>query len=1455
MIKKISFAFARVLKFFLLGVLSLWLVLLLPPVQTRLAQVVTNELNKTYNVDIQVKRVNFSLFGNIILHDILIQDYKKKELISAKKIETSILDYRKLIKGDLYFGNIYGEGLFLNMVTYKGDKLSNLDIFIEHFSDKNDTISSEPFVMKAQAIFLKESKFKASDYNYSSPVLVEINQIYTHITDFFVDDSDVYLKSKSSSLVIDNYLKINELATDFAYLDSKGKIQMQKTLVKTPSSSIKGDVTFFAQNGSFANFLKKVQINADFQKSDIGTNDINLFYNGFSSNKSISFKGKMKGSLSDFFLKKAKISYQNTAFLGDVTFENLFEKEPVKISVDANYFTSIYSDLVGLMPIDLGENLPSELENFGFFTLEGSVFYTPSELVLAMQTNSQLGNFWLEGTLLHPTDIQNAQYKASIKTDNLDIGKVLKNNELAVVSSEISVAGTGLTLQNLNDFSVKAKAQNLQYKGYSFKNITLQTGVNHRILQGMAQVDDSHLKAVLESSVDFSEKEYAYEANLKIKEVDFQKIGWVKDSISQLKGNIQLYGKGNSLDDISGKIRVKELKYKNEKEVFDFQDFNVNIHFNERKERIIEINSPDIVSGKIIGKYHFKQLPELLQNSVGKIYANYRSFEIQSGQYLFFDMHLNNKVIAVFMPEISLAENTILKGKITGDEGEFKLHFKSPQIKVFNNTMKNIDLAIDTKNPLYNTFFQIEKIENNFYSVSDFNLINTKVKDTLLFRTEFKGGKENKDSFQLNFYHTIDKNRASVVGLNTSKILFKNKEWVINKQKDENQLVINRKLDSVSIKNVKIQHKNQGITFGGYWTENQHKNMHLVFDKVQLFDVIPEIEGMVLEGALNGRLSLIQQQNKYFPSSDLVVEKFSLNGYSLGDLEMGIEGNEDLTNFKVNTQFINEKQESFRTIGDISIKEKGTFVDLDVNLKKLNLLPFNPLLEGVFENLRGNITGSAHILGKINNPKVEGIFNFEKAGLLLSYLNVDVDISPEASLVLQGNSFYFTDAYLTDTAYKTKALLTGKIFHKNLTDWFLDLNLDTQNKRFLALNTKATDNELFYGTGFINGTAKVTGPVENLAISVRASTGEGTKFKIPLTETKTLGDDSFIHFVSKKKNEKKSAEPKNIEGIEMNFDLDILPSAEIEIIIDPKTGSNLIGRGVGTVLLEVNTNGKFNMWGDFITSSGEYNFKYEGIIDRKFKVLPGGSILWNGDPMSAELENLKAVYSLYANPSILLENSQFNRKIQTQVMVNLEGNLAHPQTRFDIVFPDANQSLVSELNYRLEDSDKKQLQAFALLLQGNFLSDVTAGEKVVSYNVVEAATGIFNQLLSDKEDKLNLGISYEAGGVNPNEISTTDRLGITVSTQITDRLFFNGKLGIPLGGVSQTAIAGDFEFQFLLTKDGNLSVKIFNRENEIQQYLLEKIGYTQGIGLSYKVDFQTFKELVQTLFRRQKRKK
>jgi hypothetical protein len=51
----------------------------------------------------------------------------------------------------------------------------------------------------------------------------------------------------------------------------------------------------------------------------------------------------------------------------------------------------------------------------------------------------------------------------------------------------------------------------------------------------------------------------------------------------------------------------------------------------------------------------------------------------------------------------------------------------------------------------------------------------------------------------------------------------------------------------------------------------------------------------------------------------------------------------------------------------------------------------------------------------------------------------------------------------------------------------------------------------------------------------------------------------------------------------------------------------------------------------------------------------------------------------------------------------------------------------------------------------------------------------------------------------------------------------------------------------LLNEDRTLSLKFFNKENSIQNFG-EQIGYTQGLGLSYNIEFENVKELLEKIF-------
>ncbi|MFC2110760.1 translocation/assembly module TamB domain-containing protein, partial [Bacteroidota bacterium] len=98
-----------------------------------------------------------------------------------------------------------------------------------------------------------------------------------------------------------------------------------------------------------------------------------------------------------------------------------------------------------------------------------------------------------------------------------------------------------------------------------------------------------------------------------------------------------------------------------------------------------------------------------------------------------------------------------------------------------------------------------------------------------------------------------------------------------------------------------------------------------------------------------------------------------------------------------------------------------------------------------------------------------------------------------------------------------------------------------------------------------------------------------------------------------------------------------------------------------------------------------------------------------------------------------------------------------------------------------------------------------------------------------------------------------DQVDISLATQINDRVLINGKLGVPVGAKTQSSVVGEVKVEVLVDEAGNLRWTFFNRQNEIQ-YSEEEEGYTQGVGLTYQIDFDHIGEVFKKLRAKKKKK-
>jgi hypothetical protein len=199
--------------------------------------------------------------------------------------------------------------------------------------------------------------------------------------------------------------------------------------------------------------------------------------------------------------------------------------------------------------------------------------------------------------------------------------------------------------------------------------------------------------------------------------------------------------------------------------------------------------------------------------------------------------------------------------------------------------------------------------------------------------------------------------------------------------------------------------------------------------------------------------------------------------------------------------------------------------------------------------------------------------------------------------------------------------------------------------------------------------------------------------------------------------------------------------------------------------------------------------------------------------------------------------------------MNLSQSLTNPSIKFGIDFPTLDQQTQSILEGMFAGEDEINKQILSLLVLNRFYTpeylrstDPDFENKNSSYAVgVTTSELLSNQLsnwLSKISNDFDIGVSYR-----PGDNLTKDELELAMSTQIfNDKVTINGNIGNSNSQDRANDIVGDFDVNIRLDNKGKLQLKAFTRSNEYLVY--EDSRNTQGVGIFYREDFNTFSGLL-----------
>ena len=671
----------RTLLVLLLLLLVTGIALTLPVVQTKIANYLTESINEDYGTDINVERVEINIFGGVQLKNVMIRDKKKDTLIAANRIATSILDANRLLKGDLLFGSITADNFVLNIKTYKGEKSTNFDQFIKAFD--NGKAPNNKFLMTSKKIILTNSQVIVLDENRANPKDVDFKKLNAVIENFKIYGPDLTANIKEMSFKDHRGLVVENLQSKFAY--SKTRIKLEELDLKTSYSKFVGTVILNYKVKDFADFNNKVKFDITTKSALISTNDIRFFYKEIAKDQTFNLKAKIDGTLNNLTLKNLNlIDSNNSQIVGNVNFKNLFPKNGQQFYMKGSFdkIASSYDNLTALLPNVLGKKLPTSLRKLGKFELIGDAEITTKTIDADFHLETELGTIKSKLVMTDLNTIDNASYSGNIVLDNFDVGSFLNRNDFGKVSMDVDVDGKGFTEKYL-DTKFAGTIASMYYNGYNYKNIIADGSFKKPIFKGNINVNDPNLFFDFKGTVDLSKRQNIYDFHAKIDYANLKNLNFMNDEVSVFKGDIVMKVNGSNLNDMKGDVVITNASYQNPKDIYFFDNLTVNSSFDSQNIRTITLNSPNEINGKLEGKFDIYQIPDMIENSLGSLYTNYKPNKLKKGQYLRFKFTEFNKIIEILNSEISFSEDAVFDGIIRGDDNDFKFNFTSNQSMLF----------------------------------------------------------------------------------------------------------------------------------------------------------------------------------------------------------------------------------------------------------------------------------------------------------------------------------------------------------------------------------------------------------------------------------------------------------------------------------------------------------------------------------------------------------------------------------------------------------------------------------------------------------------------------------------------------------------------------------------------------------------------------------------------------
>ncbi|MEN9511265.1 MAG: hypothetical protein RLZZ370_1084 [Bacteroidota bacterium] len=1430
------------------------------PVQFYAAKQVSAFLSKEWNVVVQIGGLETDFFSNFTIENVLVEDRSKDTLFFFRRLHARLSSLNT--SAHTLNLNVFecSNGL-VNLGIHKEDTGQNINFLIDYFTPKKKRTGPKViWALRAQQAVLRNMEFRNFDDHEAMPVPgsfdpyhLRFSNISGKLDTFLLYDDSLHFGIKTLSARERSGLLVQDLKAQCRV--SYYALDVLGFRLKT-AHSILGDTLRFRYQGynSFSSFSKDVFMNGRLHQANLGLRDLSVFQSQLASRHDALRLGfSFKGRLSSLQFKKLDVRYGRQGLIqGAVSMNGLPDWRNTFIDASIQKWQTDAQDLATFLG---GLRLPTNLNSLGNFQFRGAFTGFFNQFTASGALESSLGRVRLEDLNMNfRQGYSQANYEGKIQSERFNLGAFYGlQPALGAVDASIAVRGTGLGKSDFN-LTLDGKIPMLEVNGKELKDASVDGVLTPTSFSGKAALHDPILSLDLDGAIRFAGEhpEYRFKtfqlhhANLKALGLDSleSKLSCTGNSdisignASELQGQISLNGISWNRNGVNHFIPYAQFTAT---QSGGARDWTLRSHIGD---------------AGIYGTFGTSSLPTASLALLHELMPDFvhRPADLDTGLNISFYLNLRQTTLVSSLLADDFALGPLmLQGSLAASGNSMHLRTEQPTwFEYQGNKFRNVQLQCD-KAANAALRFDIGADQLRHKGSTWFNRLQAKgtlhqgVLPVELHMLDSTGN--NNINLACDVYLRSD---SIPVDIKSGSLSWFGATWSL----DTSGRICYRQ-EATTFTNFYLGSTRNFIEVNGSLGRAQHHELLASFGNFNISDIQPflSIAGDSIAASLNGTVSIRAGISDH-PNAEcnILATGIRYNGIAYGDFRLEASSLDVGKRIWVEGMATRGMLKGATVKGSVGIGGADERLNLDVYIpRETSLDGIKPFTEGVVSIRKGFITAQMRVEGTSSEPLLKGSFELRDVQFMVDYTKVTYNI-PALRGKSDRNIFSVIPFHIVDETGRGRAIGQATIKHEFFSKFYIDAEVAGANN-LKALNTGAKDNELFYGTGYADGNAKFIGPWDKLDLIFNLKTRKNTLVSIPITETSTTGQVSYVSFRKKYEEELQDAAPQesgnSVNSISVN--LEITPEAEVRLIFDEKMGDIMKGNGTGDLRMSLDPSGTFSLFGQFNITGGAYLFTALDLINKKFYVNKGGTITWNGDPYDA-LINIEAEYRQKISPAPLMSGRNLAQTVSYPVTdvvskLYLKGKLFQPEIRFDLEFPNLQNATsstnLSDLNATLQriraDQDEVARQVFGLLVLGNFIPPSfslqgTTGTEAAGNTVSGLISNQLNNWLSQFGGKFQLTLNMEA---LTQGAQSQNRMTVNVKVPL-----FNDRLMID-GTYDPTLALPNVNVEYSITQDGTFRVKAYSRNaNQLYQAPGSSSNLstnTMGLGLFYRREFERWK--------------